>query len=1239
MRSNGRRLAAQQPDVPQKMARVELEDDELSDGDSTEEGFESQQSSDEYEPPPELAVEERDDGVEIEPEGFSRLIHAFTDEPSGEHEERGSQSKAKSKWNRSMEEEMESFHHELRDVNGYARKSRSTRIREQALSPEVKALLAQANISYVEADLHKAIRQLEEVIRIEPTVKGAWYTLGMCFEELGEEEKSIQCRIVGAHLTSNASEEWKSLARRSRERGLLQQSIYCLQQAIKKNRFDLDAIWDRAMMLKDTGRHRAAIEAFQAILKIQPYDTEVLSELIPLLVSLGEYEIGVNILEKMRMASMRGEAVSDPNLDPALHDSAQVKVDFSLNELVTLADLLLLLKRPWQVILVIKQTIHWLRDDNFQDRTEHTRDDLDLDENAIDSLDREVRLRLGKARFMLKDFDEGKRHLSILADDADPVDCPVLFLEMADCYFEYQQYSEALDWYRTLIEKGYIDDLQAYVQMGMCYQHLDMSNEAAQVYESVLEVTPDNFDVKLSLAEVCEELGQRDRALQLVNEVLVTRSRLRSTNDQTEDAAKAGAKPTIQSEVFADGDNATLSFFDEANATNAHEPSTSGVSARNAKTSISFAERQSLEQQREHETRLAWVQLSALEPLVFVDGYWHPDFEFLDGTVEAAVEPRSGSEADLKRFDATRQWMQVAGQLVDSFRSMSLLFPKERYTKYRGVVRPRRNRRTKVSDLDSQADALLSRLRDRLVVEATLQSEEESEDNAPEQTAFRTISFDDWVALFMKYAVALAKIGGEDEAINDMFRHVMVSNTVWPSEERKTALHLCWLACAMYSCDFARVFDVARWFPTHYQFHNEPLRLIASIANGTGLYGIDAFVSATNTKQYQRRMRTQEAIANGRPAKINPRTGRWTTAGAEEDDQDDSIADGEPSRAWDMQPQPAPTKPSPISEMFYGYLMLCAGSYQPAMVLHALAAPPIVSAEAEYNFARAYHQLGLAHLAIPRYERVLDMAQDNLRPSQGYSMAHSSGGVSVTEWKPRAVVKYPTAEVGSQGLSYEAVSSSSLSFPEQFENAIYQIKLVHSDAFSERNHASESSFSNENDLLTFVKLCQLQSINNEPLQDSLRLHISRAPIDTANQLSSPKIIGVSYGIVSDFGYDSNACPVLNNSIARLTARFSTTLEISVPVVPDAPMRIGSKAEEGTAEEGENPKSKNEPLDLMAMAKKYWYFIVPLVVLLIIPMPEDVQAAPSDAPSGPPRQARVTPGPGKGSAPAYPARNR
>lgn len=139
----------------------------------------------------------------------------------------------------------------------------------------------------------------------------------------------------------------------------------------------------------------------------------------------------------------------------------------------------------------------------------------------------------------------------------------------------------------------------------------------------------------------------------------------------------------------------------------------------------------------------------------------------------------------------------------------------------------------------------------------------------------------------------------------------------------------------MYSRDFVRAFDIARWLPTTYQFHSEPLRLITSIANGFGFYGVDAFVSPTNTKQYQRRMRTHEAIVTGKPARINPRTGRWTTVGAEEEDDaagdDISVDDSKVQSALVAKAQPVPAESSPAGEIFYGYLMLCANSYQPAM--------------------------------------------------------------------------------------------------------------------------------------------------------------------------------------------------------------------------------------------------------------------------------------------------------------------
>lgn len=39
-----------------------------------------------------------------------------------------------------------------------------------------------------------------------------------------------------------------------RDLGFIQQAIYCFQQALKADKSDVDAMWDRAILLKDVGQ-------------------------------------------------------------------------------------------------------------------------------------------------------------------------------------------------------------------------------------------------------------------------------------------------------------------------------------------------------------------------------------------------------------------------------------------------------------------------------------------------------------------------------------------------------------------------------------------------------------------------------------------------------------------------------------------------------------------------------------------------------------------------------------------------------------------------------------------------------------------------------------------------------------------------------------------------------------------------------------------------------------------------
>jgi general transcription factor 3C polypeptide 3 (transcription factor C subunit 4) len=56
---------------------------------------------------------------------------------------------------------------------------------------------------------------MQEVIRIEPRASSAWSVLAQCYEDMKEDKKALQLRIIAAHLRHD-SEEWERLARQSK---------------------------------------------------------------------------------------------------------------------------------------------------------------------------------------------------------------------------------------------------------------------------------------------------------------------------------------------------------------------------------------------------------------------------------------------------------------------------------------------------------------------------------------------------------------------------------------------------------------------------------------------------------------------------------------------------------------------------------------------------------------------------------------------------------------------------------------------------------------------------------------------------------------------------------------------------------------------------------------------------------------------------------------------------------------
>jgi general transcription factor 3C polypeptide 3 (transcription factor C subunit 4) len=84
-----------------------------------------------------------------------------------------------------------------------------------ALSHQVKALIGEGNQAYIDNDVAEAMRIMQEVIRIEPRASAAWSVLANCYADLGQSDKALQVRIIGAHLRHDA-EVWEHLARESK---------------------------------------------------------------------------------------------------------------------------------------------------------------------------------------------------------------------------------------------------------------------------------------------------------------------------------------------------------------------------------------------------------------------------------------------------------------------------------------------------------------------------------------------------------------------------------------------------------------------------------------------------------------------------------------------------------------------------------------------------------------------------------------------------------------------------------------------------------------------------------------------------------------------------------------------------------------------------------------------------------------------------------------------------------------
>ncbi|WVF69789.1 hypothetical protein IAT40_004568 [Kwoniella sp. CBS 6097] len=411
-------------------------------------------------------------------------------------------------------------------------------------SHEVQRLLGQANMAYITADHEKAVELFLEVLRQDPYVLSAWTTLASCYSEQGDEEKARQMRFLAAHI-DNESQEWQDLAYEFKEIGQKEQSVYCFRKALKHDPSDVGLLYELGALYRQLRERTRASDVFKKIIKLNRafgHNFDLIMEFHGVLVDTHQRNYVANVLRE----------AFDWHIDTFASPSTTVTPREQLNtmtleRIIELVDDMLILEDLEQALEVIRKGQRWLqgrRDQKEWDRREDDREydppgtqrggskkkkkqkdqEDELEESEGFPLDIQLRHRIALVRLRLGNDDEALIHVNEILD-LDVLQYSSLFLELGDALMQREMWERALDCYAAIqdCEEIYDTPSQIYA-VGVCHHQLKNMQQARDALQWVMENDPENINARLRLANVLEDMGHKAEALDLVSEVIRRRA-------------------------------------------------------------------------------------------------------------------------------------------------------------------------------------------------------------------------------------------------------------------------------------------------------------------------------------------------------------------------------------------------------------------------------------------------------------------------------------------------------------------------------------------------------------------------------------------------------------------------------------------------------------------------------------------------------------------------------------------
>ncbi|GAB4822338.1 hypothetical protein N2152v2_009384 [Parachlorella kessleri] len=378
-----------------------------------------------------------------------------------------------------------------RNKEKWKRRAARKGIKSRDLPEEVAAKLGQANLLYASQKHEEAIALLMEVIRLAPNLPDPYHTLGLLHEAVGNAKKALDFYMIAAHITPKDLGLWKRLAEMSSEQGLVRQAIYCLTQILRRDKDDLDARYDRALLYAELEDDRKAIESFEQVQAIRPDHPEVPKALARLYHRAGQAAKAMTVIE------------SHMERHPGQTDLTHVNI---LAELYGEAG-------RWDAVLDLIQRAE-------QDLCGEGEEE---EEESAGGLPVDLQVKAGLALAQLGQAEQAAQLFSSLLQE--PVDqFADLYADVGGMLLGVGQPAAALQYYRALAEHPVVGQQEAWwARMAVCHRAMCDTQAALHVYEALAQRLPPGHptyvDAKVAIADLHKELGQGQEADKVLNEV------------------------------------------------------------------------------------------------------------------------------------------------------------------------------------------------------------------------------------------------------------------------------------------------------------------------------------------------------------------------------------------------------------------------------------------------------------------------------------------------------------------------------------------------------------------------------------------------------------------------------------------------------------------------------------------------------------------------------------------------